>query len=274
MSLAGKDAGYAGAIYHEGASKVLLHDERSKLKLATGGGLVGLAAQQEVLTKGGPAIVVAVVMDRATQTALGGAHRIAQLAIKATLYHVADAGGAVVVEETVAIDAVLGLTVDQQGIEDAAGLQLSDIEHLLVNVDALAVVSLNEVHGLLHGADIVGVAQGKAQGKIAGIEVEDAVVEHEVEISCVGAHHADGGVTVVFIYLRTWAAGEEADLQTHAADGVAFGTAIAGVGHNLSAHHGSQAITHAALTLAEGGILLQDVADDVVLRNGKSGAHC
>ena len=120
-------------------------------------------------------------MNCLAHAALGGTLRIAQLAAETALNDVAHTGGAVVVEETIAIDAILRLAVDKQRIEQTVGLSLGDIEHLLIDIDALATIGLNKVCRLLHGTDIVGVAQGEAEGEIAGVEVEDAIVEHEVE---------------------------------------------------------------------------------------------
>ena len=45
------------------------------------------------------------------------------------------------------------------------------------------------------------------------------------------------------------------------------------MGHHLAAHQGTDAVTHAALVLTEGSILLHDIADNVVLRHGKNGTH-
>ena len=97
-------------------------------------------------------------------------------------YFVPGAGGAVVKEKIVPVDASVGFHVHEQGIEQSAGLGCREREFLLVDRAAAQYITVYEVPVCGSPDTVIGLPFGEAVEEMRGIEVEYAVMENDVVV--------------------------------------------------------------------------------------------
>lgn len=135
-------------------------------------------------------------------------------AVDGGFYLVAWTGGAVVVEEVIAIYAVFGPVVFLKQVEEVFFFSLGEVQCLLPDVPSQVVVFGGEMLVIGYAQLIVRLSQGEAEDEVGGVEIEHTVVEDGVNAPG-EVFVTDGGVAEQGIDFPARGAGQQAD-----ADGV------------------------------------------------------
>ena len=209
-----RHGGRVGCELNLGPGEGLFQHFGSEHLFAVSHGAVQTATQGQVDAEDEPGATLGVAVDllaEGGQLTLGFvvAHPIAE----GRLDHVAGPGGAVVEEEVIAVDAVLGLGILQQGVEECLALLGREVENLLVDPRLAHHIVEQEGAEVVHTQAIVGLALGKPPHKGRGIEVEHAIVEHIVKSAGSQLPDPQGRMPEKLVHLGTGAAREQTHLQ-------------------------------------------------------------
>lgn len=154
------------------------------------------------------------IAESDSRVGIGHIVSILQGAVDGGFYLVAWTGGAVVVEEVIAIYAVFGPVVFLKQVEEVFFFSLGEVQCLLPDVPSQVVVFGGEMLVIGYAQLIVRLSQGEAEDEVGGVEIEHTVVEDGVNAPG-EVFVADGGVAEQGIDFPARSAGQQAD-----ADGV------------------------------------------------------
>ena len=196
------------AIADCGRFEVFHQVEGQELLFAHVGGSVGQHAQQQVVAAFRPRVILRALMSEFAErgTAVfpleGCLHRAEN--------HVARLRRAIIIEDVVAVFAILGLVVYLDGFGEANLLFGWDIELLLDDSPSLVGISLTEVVVGLNPHEVIRPAQDEPRHEERLAHVEDAVVHGDID-SPLGVHIVNGRMSVEAIRLLPGLACEQRD---------------------------------------------------------------
>ena len=173
--------------------------------------LVGLGTKHKRNAKRRPVVPADAVVHN---VAIGGfARRIGAERgfVNGVQHHVVGACGAVVEHKIVAIKAIFGLVVFDQRIEKPLPLRQSQVQHLLLDTRAALLVGAHKRMGRAEPDFVVGGAFHKFRNEQLLLEVEHAVVKHQIDVEC-GVAHTQCRVAKFFVNSVARGASDEADL--------------------------------------------------------------
>ena len=115
----------------------------------------------------------------------GGLHvrAVIHAALHGFLHFVPRAGGAVVVEEVIAVDAVLRPVIFFQQGDEAFFIFLGQVEDLLPDVPSIIIVGMGEIISAALVQPVIRLPQGEAQDEASRAEVEDTIIIDHVRLS-------------------------------------------------------------------------------------------
>ena len=193
--------------------EVLFQVERQELLFLDGGRQVGLESQQQVVAHCHPRVAFRVLMgELAEGRTVGFPFEVDVNPFPVRLQqHVASTGGAVVVEEVVAVFAVLRAVVLFDGIGYFLLVLWREVVQLLLDDSPLFVgIGGTEIVERLDAHLVVGESEDEAQHEVRFPEIEHAVVDGNVNIF-VTVDVVDGRMSIEAPRLLSRLAGEQAE---------------------------------------------------------------
>ena len=193
--------------------EVVLQVLGQELLLLARGGPVSPYAEQQVVALGGPVVAGRFFTDHPAERRFEVlSFGILYLSVETPLYDIARARRAVVIEEVIAVDAVLGAVVLGQEALQLHLLVGRQVEHLFGDHSPPLAVVVGKGLKLGDTQFVVGQSEDEAQYEERLLEVEDAPVEGQV-LSRVQVVPSQGRMAVEAIHLLMWCTRQEAHLD-------------------------------------------------------------
>ena len=123
-------------------------------------------------------------------------------------YHVTGAGGAVVVEEVVAIGHIFWKGIGCQRLHDGSFLRFCEIQHLLSYTAIIVGVFCKKLVNCVCSHAIVGQTEYETGDEIGLVETKNTIIDDNV-LTCDAVTTAKGCVAIQTVYLIMWRTGQQ-----------------------------------------------------------------
>ena len=208
-----RDDGLRGAhelhgVGNDGTLEVVHEVEGQELLFAHVRGPVGFQTEQEVVAQLRPRVVLGVLVCELAErrpvglSLVGGLHRAEN--------HVARLRRTIIIEDVIAIDAILRSVVLLDGLREPNLFLGRDVQLLLDDAPPLVGIGAAEVVVGLNAHEVVGESEDEAKDEMRLAHVEDAVVHRHID-SLFAVDVVNGRVSIEAIRLLSGLAGEQAD---------------------------------------------------------------